>query len=301
MTVRELRGSHFDLEDVESYQHWRDQKLAAYPMSADDLIVEVDNPARMIQAEIDAMMGVIRRVNMAVYASSKPITEPKEHIRETDTQFGLVRLDANLKADEDGITSIRVAETGGGKGRYIPYTDRPINWHTDGYYNAPEYRLRAMTLHCIQSASEGGENRLLDHEIAYILLRDENPDWVKALMHPEAMTIPPNDEDGVELRPARSGPVFSVNPDDGTLHMRYTARPRNVRWRDDPDTAVAVGFLDTLLKGDSPYILRHRLEPGHGLITNNVLHNRTRFVDDAASGKTRFICRARYYDRVAGT
>ncbi len=292
-------NSPFDLDDGDSYARWRERKLAGAPATAGDLVVEVADPENFSAAEFDAMMTALRRANMAIYAARRPAGDPKDRVRAVDTRFGLARLDANLKADDDGITSIRVTE-GDGRGRYIPYTDRPINWHTDGYYNAPEHRVRAMTLHCVQDAAVGGGNGLMDHDIAYILLRDENPDWVAALMRADAMTIPPNDEDGVEIRPARAGPVFSVDG-GGALHMRYTARPRNVVWRDDPATAGAVGFLDSLLNGDSPYIFRHRLEPGQGLITNNVLHNRSGFVDDAVTGRSRCVYRARYYDRIAGT
>ncbi len=38
------------------------------------------------------------------------------------------------------------------------------------------------------------------------------------------MTIPANVEGGREIREARTGPVFSVDTKDGTLHMRYTKR-----------------------------------------------------------------------------
>ena len=47
-----------------------------------------------------------------------------------------------------------------------------------------------MGLHCISPARVGGENALMDPEIAYILLREENPDFIRALMHPQAMEIP---------------------------------------------------------------------------------------------------------------
>jgi hypothetical protein len=41
------------------------------------------------------------------------------------------------------------------------------------------------------------------------------------------------------------------------------------------------------------------LEPGMGVLCNNVLHERSGFVDDVAA--PRLLYRARYYDRVAGT
>jgi hypothetical protein len=119
-------------------------------------------------------------------------------------------------------------------------------------------------------------------------------------MQTDAMTIPPNVEDGCEIRAAQSGPVFSVDAGTGSLHMRYTARKRNIHWKPDPTTGAAVEFLQCLL-AESPYLLRHRLEPGQGIVCNNVLHSRTAFVDDARIGRQRLVYRARYYDRIDAT
>ena len=139
-------------------------------------------------------------------------------------------------------------------------------------------------------------NALLDHEIAYLLLRDADPAFVAALMQPDAMTIPARrDDDGV-ARPAETGPVFSVDPHDGTLHMRYTARTRSIEWKDDPTVRAAVAFLGRLLATPSPYIFRLTLQPGMGLLSNNVLHDRSGFADDPE--RPRLIYRARYYDRI---
>lgn len=155
-----------------------------------------------------------------------------------------------------------------------------------------------MILHCGRPAASGGANALMDPEIAYIRLRDENPDFIIALMHPQAMTIPPNTTGGVEIRPARVGPVFSVDPASGALHMRYSARKVNVIWRDDPATKAAVEFLTGLLASDGPDILHWRLGAGQGYIGNNVLHNRSAF-EDGEEG--RLLYRARYFDRMERT
>ena len=151
----------------------------------------------------------------------------------------------------------------------------------------------------MQSSAEGGENALLDHEIAYLLMRDENPGFIRALMQPDAMTIPARvEEDGV-ARADSVGPVFSVHPQSGDLHMRYTARTRSIAWKQDETTLAAVAFLEKLLDSDLPYIYRGRLEPGMGLVSNNVLHDRAGFSD--APDRKRLLYRARYYDRIAGT
>ena len=142
---------------------------------------------------------------------------------------------------------------------------------------------------------------LLDHEIVYSLLRDANPDYVHALLAPDVMTIPANTESGSETRAAQSGPVFSVDPITGSLHMRYTARTRSIEWKQDTITGQAVDFLQTLLAAGSPYRFTHRLEAGQGLLCNNVLHNRTGFTDDVDKGMRRLLYRARYFDRIAHT
>ena len=186
----------------------------------------------------------------------------------------------------------------GRRGEYIPYTSRPLGWHTDGYYNQPEKTIRSFILYCVSDADEGGANQLLDPELAYIHLRDANPDYIRVLMMTEVMTIPPNVENGIELRPARSGPVFSMLP-DGNLHMRYTARTRSVEWHPNPHVREAVGALTDLLASDSRYIYRATLQAGQGLISNNVLHDRTGFDDDAEH--PRKLYRLRYYQRMSGT
>jgi hypothetical protein len=120
-----------------------------------------------------------------------------------------------------------------------------------------------MILHCVRAARSGGINGLLDHELAYIALRDASPAHVHALMQPDAMTIPARaDDDGV-ARPAQPGPVFSLD-EDGCLHMRYTARTRSIEWKADAATRAAVACLEALLAGSVPWILHTRLAPGMG-------------------------------------
>jgi alpha-ketoglutarate-dependent taurine dioxygenase len=276
-----------------AYRAWREAKLARAPARVGDLVVEVGDPRALTAAEHAAIAARLRDANMAIYASPQREAD-KDFPRKLGAQFGLHRLDRNLLADDDGVSSLTVADTPA-RGEYIPYTDKPISWHTDGYYNPPERQIRAVILHCAERAEEGGENRLLDHELAFIALRDADPDHVRALAEPDAMTIPARmDESGV-ARAAETGPVFSVDPESGGLHMRYTARTRSIAWKDTPATAAAVRALEAILRGPSPHIFQVRLEAGMGLLCNNVLHDRSAFRDSAA--RKRLVFRARYYDR----
>jgi alpha-ketoglutarate-dependent taurine dioxygenase len=290
----------FDLADEVSYQQWRAARLANYPALAADLMVQINDVAALTEQEHTAILERCRKTNLAIYEVTGGGETDKPAIRTFGRQFGLVTLDMNLRADEDSITSLRVLEASAGT-HYIPYTNRPLNWHTDGYYNRLDEQVRGIIMHCVSASASGGDNLFLDPEMAYLLLRDENPDYIRALMQPDAMTIPANIEAGVELRPAQSGPVFSVAQDTGALHMRYTARTRSIAWKDDRNTRQAAGFLLELLASDSIYIIRHRLRAGQGIICNNVLHKREAFADDAASGQERLLYRARYHERIRGT
>lgn len=289
--------SPFDLAQPEAYARWRAAKLAAHPKRAEELIVDVADPRRLTAAERAAILDLCARTNMALYRSPV-LAQDKELPRLLGAQLGLHRLDANWLADEDGISSIAVAadeEEGGPKGEFIPYTNKPIRWHTDGYYHPQARRIEGMILHCVRSAGEGGISSLADHEMVYLALRDANPEWIRALMAPDAMTIPARTDDSGVARPAQSGPVFYLRADGG-LQMRYTARTRSIAWKDDAVTREAVAAIERLLAGDQPWIFRLLLRPGMGIVANNVPHERTGFTDDPA--QPRLLYRARYLDHV---
>jgi len=285
----------FDLNAVDEYRRWRDLKLENANTKASELLVHIKDPLALSKNERTELLARSNNNNMAIYASEKSMDESS--LQNLCSQLGLRHLDANWLAGEKGVTRITVSHEEGQRQAYIPYTDKPIKWHTDGYYNAPERQIHGMVLHCVQNAGQGGENGVIDHEIVYLLLRDINPEYISALSAVDAMTIPARtDEDGV-ARPAQTGPVFSVNPDDGKLHMRYTARTRSIEWKQDPLTLAAVAQLEKLLSSEIPYIFRLLLENDMGIICNNVLHDRTAFTDDPL--KPRLLFRARYLDRLA--
>ena len=288
----------FDLTREADYQCWRKRKLADYPQEPGQLVIPVRDPAELDAGEQAAILARCRKANMAIYRTTGGQLGDKHAVRALGRRFGLERLDMNLRADEDSITSLRVVPAGA-ETHYIPYTNHQLNWHTDGYYNHPDERVRGIVMHCVRPAARGGTSLLMDPEIAYMLLRDRNPDWIAALMQPDAMTIPANIEDGVEIRPVQSGPVFSVEKTTGGLHMRYTTRTRSIEWKDDVNLRMAVGFIRELLESDARWIFRYRLQAGEGIICNNVLHAREAFEDDA--GATRLLYRARYHDRIRGT
>jgi hypothetical protein len=284
-------ASPFDLDDDAAYRRWRDTRLALRPRRAEDLLVTVHDARRLDAVERAALHAAIGRGGFALYRSTLR-SEDSTLPRRLGEQLGMQRLDANWLAGEDGVSRIAVSAASDGAGGFIPYTDRAIGWHTDGYYHPEQRRIRGMVLHCVRPAREGGENRLLDPALAYIALRDRDPRLVRALMQPDAMTIPARTDEGGVARAEQGGPVFSVCG-DGHLHMRYTARTRSIAWKDDADTRAAVAALQEVL-ASSPWVWRVRMEAGMGLVGHNVLHDRSAFAD--APDRPRLVLRARFLD-----
>jgi len=287
----------FDIDNNDVYEKWRDNKLKNYPQNLGELVVEINDPRTLSQAEHKALLDVCRKTNMVIYAGKTGTAPDPEIPLSMGRNFGVENLDNNWLADDSGLTTLTVAEDGI-RQRYIPYTNQAINWHTDGYYNSRKNQIHALLLHVVQRAAHGGENALMDHEIAYILLREKNPDYIRALMGPEVMTIPARIEEGKVARAEEAGPVFSIT-EQGDLHMRYTIRVNNVIWSEDATTKDALEYLSLILHSDSPYIFRGLLESGMGLISNNVLHDRAAFTD--SEEYKRHFYRARYFNRLQGT
>jgi len=121
----------FDLADNDAYLRWREHKLAQAITRPDELIVEIADPAALTAAERGKLLMRCRRSNMAIYATHAEMDE--RTVQQLGAQLGLLRLDANWLAGEQGVSRIAVHPGDGVRQAYIPYTDRAIKWHTDGY------------------------------------------------------------------------------------------------------------------------------------------------------------------------
>lgn len=295
--IIESKASPFSLKNTDAYLTWRAEKLANYPTDSAKLVVGIGNLGNISDTEFGTMQKILQKTNMVIYDSKDDSADPeatRKGLRALALRFGLDTSEAHRSAGEQRIVALEVSDKGSKRG-YIPYSNRPLNWHTDGYYNASGEEIGTFLLHCARDASKGGRNQLLDPEIAYIRLRDENPAYIEALSHMEAMTIPFNTEADGSVRPDSIGPVFSVR-NDGNLAMRYTARTRSISWRDDVTTTQAVEFLNHLLADNEPLIQTIKMRPGQGVINNNVLHNRTGF-ENGGTTDGRLLYRIRFHQR----
>ena len=291
-----------NIEDNDIYLHWRANKLENYPNKIKDLTVKINKPGQPNKQQIKNIRNICYKTNMAIYEASEAIIEDKEIPLNIGASIGLNNIERSLTTEKDGVSEL--TETSSGvKSNYIPYSNKSLGWHTDGCYNHKNYPINGFLLHCVRAAEHGGENFLLDPEIAYILLRDENPEFIDGLMFSDTLTIPPNIKNGSVLREQQAGPALSLQSQNNSmnfknLHLRYTARKTHVIWKDDPRTKAALDFLKKILQGNCPFIFRVKLKPGSGLIGNNILHNRTEFKDRNSARSKRLIYRIYYRDRV---
>ena len=313
-------NSPFNFDNDKAYQFWRNVKLTNAKTRDNVSIINIKKTPPHFLAlfsenktdtqysdifPVDEILTECKYNNYCIYKlEDKNYLDSKttkQLIHKLAQSCGISKLDNNICADEDSLTSIYNKKTND-KREYIPYTNKKLSWHTDGYYNSRNKTIYSMLLHCYEDADTGGESSFIDHEIIYILLRDKNPNWIKALSNQNTMTIPANILNDEEIRAEQSGPVFSISP-TGRLHMRYSARTKNISWREDKDTQAAMSYIKELLDDNSAsastkFVVKHKLKAGEGIITRNVLHSREAFKDHDTASKQRLLFRGRFYDEL---
>ncbi len=279
------------------------QKVSNYPVNPGHLMITIRNPLALSAVERSAMMEQICQRNYVLYQYDESNRAFQNGYQEICRQLGIQNPVANPASDEKGVTTIEVVnETSKTASRYIPFSNQALNWHTDGYYNDEEHTIRAFVLHCRQSAASGGVTSLLDHELIFALLYQQNPKWIEALAQKDVLTIPANIQNGRNLRAAFSGPVFERDPVTAQLIMRYTERKRNIVWQNDPLVQAALDAIKALLRDQSNWVTRLTLQPGQGVIANNVLHHRSVFSNQSESiTQIRKLERIRFSTRVDST
>ena len=280
----------------ESRSRWCDARREAHATGDAGQWIEIEDPYRLRAAERDAIASQCARFNLALYRFARGGSDP-DALSAFAGAMGLERRDLTLGADQHGVASVRVVR-GTHRPEMIPFTSRALNWHTDGYYNAPDRSVRGVVMHCASPAASGGENTLLDPDLVYAAMHERDPAAVEALAHPCAMTIPAHEAEGSVVRPARTGPVFRFLDAPPNLHMRYTMRTRSIEWRSTPDTVRAVAGLEETIASLAPHHVHVRFEAGSGVICNNVLHRRSAFVDGNDEGTRRVMLRIRSFDPV---
>ena len=278
----------FDLGSNEDYLKWRDEKLAAYPKNVGELVVELGDMTAMTPAEKAKILETVERANMCVYTAGSAELEMNSLLA-LGNQLGVSHTDKSARhAQSDELTDSGILN------RAIPFSTRHCNWHTDATYYGSDSTIQALFLLCKRPAVEGGSNKVLDHEVLYIQLRDKDPDALEVLMNKDCFNYRNPTTGEIDLH--RGGKVFWTNA-DGHLCHRFSFRKTDMAWSGDSDVAAAGHVLESLISDEPAHVIEGRLESGMGLISNNVLHTRERLVDSDDAAKKRLLFRARFYDR----
>jgi alpha-ketoglutarate-dependent taurine dioxygenase len=287
-------NSPYLLENEGEYQAWRARKLKVRQEVSATRVFELDQQGRLPRSMLPLLGKQVAAYNFVIFESVGELD--KVEFLALNQQFGLTDIDANLGADEDKVTSLQVVGDADNRARYIPYTNRAMNWHTDGYYNPLERRIDAFALYCVSQAGRGGGNYLFDHEMMYLLIRDQAPAALAALMGNDMLRIPANVQQNRVIRAEESGPVFSLQSGSCALNMRYTSRPQNIVWKTDKRSTEALNLVREILMAGSAMV-EVDLQPRQGIVCNNVLHGRQAF-HDTPGEPARLIYRARYHDAI---
>ncbi len=281
--------NRFDLASDQDYLEWRDEKLAAYPANIGELVVELGDMTALRPAEKTRILEIVERANMCVYTAGAAELE-MHSLLALGKQLGVARTDKSARhAQSDELTDSGILN------RAIPFSTRHCNWHTDATYYGSDDPIQALFLLCKRPAAEGGSNKLLDHEMLYIRLRDTDPGALEVLMNRNCFNYR-NPATG-EIDPHRGGKVFWTNA-EGHLCHRFSFRKTDMAWSDESDVAAARNVLASLISDESAHVIEGRLESGMGLISNNVLHTREKLVDSDDAANKRLLFRTRFYDRV---
>ena len=266
------------------FLRWAEEKERNIPHNIEGIIVNIHDINNVKISEIAKIKETINKCNCCIY-SSKIALKSNTNLLKFVESVGMRTYDRN-NIESNEISTITPLENK--KINYIPYTDKSLNWHTDGYYDKKS--IFSWLLHCVHPATHGGENYLLDHELAlreYVLRHDD----INNLMSEEALTIPESKDTS---RSEISTYIFSFKNQYKKLHMRFSMRKDNIGI--SPKASPAIIKLKEIIENDcAKYSLTYKLQKNEGIITNNILHGRKAFKDDKVKRK---LLRIRSYERL---
>ena len=266
------------------FLRWAEEKEKNIPQNSDGILVNIHDINNVKTSEIAKIKETIYKYNSCIY-SSKIALKSNTNLLKFVELVGMRTYDCN-NIDSNEISTITPLQNS--KINYIPYTDKPLNWHTDGYYDKKS--IFSWLLHCVNPATQGGENYLLDHELVlreYLLRNDD----INNLMAEDALTIP---ESKYTSRSEISTYIFSFKNKYRRLHMRFSMRKDNIGT--SAKASPAIIKLREIIEGNcAKYSLTYKLQKNEGIITNNILHGRKAFKDDKVKRK---LLRIRSYERL---
>ena len=266
------------------FLRWAEEKEKNIPQNSDGILVNIHDINNVKPSEIAKIKETIYKHNSCIYSSKTGLKSDTDLLKFVEL-VGMRTYDCN-NIESNEISTITPLQNS--KINYIPYTDKLLNWHTDGYYDKKS--IFSWLLHCVNPATQGGENYLLDHELVlreYLLRNDD----INNLMAEDALTIPASKDTS---RPEISTYIFSFKNKYRRLHMRFSMRKDNIGT--SAKASPAIIKLREIIEDDcAKYSLTYKLQKNEGIITNNILHGRKAFKDDKVKRK---LLRIRSYERL---
>ncbi len=173
-----------------------------------------------------------------------------------------------------------VRDTGG------PRVESPsrLSWHND--------RADVVCLLCLRKAAEGGISRVVSAPAIYNAFLERRPALVETLFG-DFYRSSIGDEVGTDA-PYYMLPVFTMQGDAFTSDLSRVYINQAQAFPEIPRlTQDQIEALDMIDKLSEELCYEHMIEPGDIQILNNhvTYHARTQYVDDAASGRDRFLLR----------
>jgi alpha-ketoglutarate-dependent taurine dioxygenase len=151
--------------------------------------------------------------------------------------------------------------------------------HSDATFE-PIGTVPSTILYCEQEAFEGGDTILFDSVRAFKLLDEFNPEWAKAMLHPESLRRRSILGDTVEA----IEPAFKILP-NGEIISRFTVDTSSdweYGFERVPYLREAFGFMTGLIPRGSGFSTILKLKSNQGILFANdkIAHGRTAFIDD---------------------
>tara|TARA_B100001063_G_scaffold233771_1_gene250399 strand:- start:215 stop:1045 length:831 start_codon:yes stop_codon:yes gene_type:complete len=267
------------------FKQWASEKEDNIPLNINDLKAEIQDINHITSEEISNIKGKIKKFNFCIYKSSVGLHNQADLVNFARS-IGMKTYDTNNI--HNSPVSLIMSLDSRNTVNYIPYTNKQLNWHTDGYYD--EKPIFSWLLHCEEPAYSGGENYLLDHELAireYIFKYDN----LDSLSRSDALVIPGNVEAN---RDETKGYICDSDNTYKRFHMKFSMREKNMKLNEQSKTAFM--RMKKIIKEDcKKYSLTYKLSKNEGIVSNNILHGRNSFEDGKIMRK---LYRIRSYERI---
>jgi hypothetical protein len=195
--------------------------------------------------------------------------------------FGLASHIGRPVVQNGGAGMMReIRDTGG------PRVESPahLNWHTD--------RADVVVLLCLRQAAEGGISRIVSATRIYNAILETRPDLIDALFD-DFYRSSIGDEVGTDA-PYYLLPVFSMHDGAFTSDFSRVYITQAQAFPEVPRlTAAQTEALDMIPELAEAMCFERMIQPGDIQLLNNhvTYHARSAYVDDAASGRDRFLLR----------